>query len=86
MKEYKVKVLVLLKDGLFDPQGKVIEDIIKSKNINVENVRIGKLIVFNIKSNSKEEILETINKQLATLFANPVVEKFEIEIEELNRL
>lgn len=82
MKDYKVKVLVLLKDGLFDPQGKVVENIIRSKNIEVENVRVGRLIVFNVKSRSKEEIIETINKQLSTLFANPVVEKFEVEIEE----
>ncbi|MEO0143694.1 MAG: phosphoribosylformylglycinamidine synthase subunit PurS [candidate division WOR-3 bacterium] len=82
MKEFKVKVLVLLKENLFDPQGKVLEDIMKEKNIDVKDVRVGKLIVFSIRANNKEEILKIINEKLSNLFANPVIEMFEVDIVE----
>ncbi|MEO0151063.1 MAG: phosphoribosylformylglycinamidine synthase subunit PurS [candidate division WOR-3 bacterium] len=82
MKEFKVKVLVLLKENLFDPQGKVLEDIMKEKNIDVKDVRVGKLIVFSIRANNKEEVLKIINEKLSNLFANPVIEMFEVDIVE----
>ncbi len=84
MRSYKLKVLVRLKDNLFDPQGKVVEDIIKQKGINVRDVRIGKLITFKITANSKQEAINIVNTELLNLFINPVIEIMDIEIDEMN--
>ena len=83
MKAFKVKVLVSLKENLFDPQGKVLENIIKEKGINVENVRFGKLITFEIKASNKDEIEKIIKEKFSNLFANPIIEKYELEIDEI---
>jgi len=83
MKAFKVKVLVSLKENLFDPQGKVLENIIKEKGINVENVRVGKLITFEIKASNKDEIEKIIKEKFSNLFANPIIEKYELEIDEI---
>jgi phosphoribosylformylglycinamidine synthase len=83
MKAFKVKVLISLKENLFDPQGKVLENIIKEKGINVENVRVGKLITFLIKANNEIEVRKIINEKLSNLFANPIIERYDLEIEEV---
>ena len=83
MKAFKVKVLISLKENLFDPQGKVLENIIKEKDINVENVRVGKLITFLIKANNEIEVKKIINEKLSNLFANPIIERYDLEIEEV---
>jgi phosphoribosylformylglycinamidine synthase subunit PurS len=83
MKVFKVKVLISLKENLFDPQGKVLENIIKEKGINVENVRVGKLITFEIKASNKDEIEKIIKEKFSNLFANPIIEKYELEIDEI---
>ncbi|MEO0203198.1 MAG: phosphoribosylformylglycinamidine synthase subunit PurS [candidate division WOR-3 bacterium] len=85
MKEFFVKILVQLKENLYDPQGKVLEEIINEKNTHVKNVRVGKLIVFSIRANSKQEVLDFINS-FSTLFANPVIEEFKVEINENERI
>jgi phosphoribosylformylglycinamidine synthase PurS subunit len=83
MKAFKVKVLISLKENLFDPQGKVLENIIQEKGINVENVRVGNLITFEIKANNKDEIEKIIKERFSNLFANPIIEKYELEIDEI---
>ena len=83
MKAFKVKVLISLKGNLFDPQGKVLENIIKEKGINVENVRVGKLITFEIKASNKDEIEKIIKEKFSNLFANPIIERYDLEIEEV---
>jgi phosphoribosylformylglycinamidine synthase len=83
MKAFKVKVLISLKENLFDPQGKVLENIIKEKGINVENVRVGKLITFEIKASNKDEIEKIIKEKFSNLFANPIIERYDLEIEEV---
>jgi|DewCreStandDraft_5_1066085.scaffolds.fasta_scaffold17856_2 phosphoribosylformylglycinamidine synthase len=83
MKVFKVKVLVSLKENLFDPQGKVLEDILNDRNFNAKNVRVGKLITFEIKANNKDEIEKIIKEKFSNLFANPIIEKYELEIDEI---
>lgn len=83
MKVFKVKVLVSLKENLFDPEGKVLEDILHDRNFNAKNVRVGKLITFEIKANNKDEIEKIIKEKFSNLFANPIIEKYELEIDEI---
>jgi phosphoribosylformylglycinamidine synthase len=83
MKAFKVKVLISLKENLFDPQGKVLENIIKERGINAENVRVGKLITFEIKASNKDEIEKIIKEKFSNLFANPIIERYDLEIEEV---
>jgi phosphoribosylformylglycinamidine synthase len=81
----KAKIKVMLKRSILDPQGKAVLHAINDMNIGkISDVRIGKYIEVNFKNNdfksSKSEMEEICNK----LLANPVMENYEIELEEDN--
>ena len=75
----KIKVVVTLKNGVLDPQGKAIQQTLNGMGFpEVENVRQGKY--FNLEINEKDEVkakskAEEICKKL---LANLVIEDFKI--------
>ncbi|NQU17461.1 MAG: phosphoribosylformylglycinamidine synthase subunit PurS [Candidatus Saganbacteria bacterium] len=79
----KVKVYIKNKKGVLDPQGKTVESALHSLNYkNVENMRIGKYMEFELpdkltKEKAKEQTIEMCNK----LLANPVIEEYTFKIE-----
>ncbi len=81
--EKKVKVLVRLKNGVLDPQGKAVADALSALGFkNVLEVRVGKLIELKIKGNNKKRLVMDIEKMCKKLLANPVIENYEFKIEE----
>lgn len=79
----KVKVLVRLKNGVLDPQGKAISDALRALGFkNVIDARVGKLIELKVKKNNKKLLEKEIEKMCKKLLANPVIENYEFEIEE----
>ena len=80
----KVKVKVLLKEGIFDPQGKAVHHAIRDlKYKGVEEVRIGKYIERTFEDMERAEIEREARDICDKLLANPVMEKFDFEIEEI---
>ena len=76
----KVTVLVRLKAGLDDAQGRVVARALQNLGYTtVQKVRIGKLIEVWLDDHTPEE---TVHQQVAAmcqqLLANPVVEEFEV--------
>jgi phosphoribosylformylglycinamidine synthase len=79
----KVKVKVVLKDGILDPQGKAVLHAINDlKFQGVTDVRIGKYVVLTFDGLEKSQVESEINEICQKLLANPVMENFEYEIEE----
>ncbi len=80
----KVKVKVVLKDGILDPQGKAVLHAINDlKFKGVNDVRIGKYIELTFDS-LDQSLVENETKEICQkLLANPVIENFDYEIEEL---
>jgi len=75
----KVIVNIQLKKGVLDPQGKAVLHALNSLSFNeVEDVRIGKQIILNIKGKNKEEIKKKVQQMSEELLANTVIEDFEI--------
>ena len=75
----KVKVIVTLKNGVLDPQGKAIQQTLNGMNfVNVEEVRQGKY--FNIDINEKEEnkAKYEVEEMCKKLLANLVIEDYKI--------
>ena len=75
----KVKVIVTLKNGVLDPQGKAIQQTLKGMNfVNVEEVRQGKY--FNIDINEKDEnkAKYEVEDMCKKLLANLVIEDYKI--------
>jgi phosphoribosylformylglycinamidine synthase PurS subunit len=75
----RFEVLVSLKEGLADPQGKAIEDALPSLGwTHVSNVRVGKHIELTVDADTEEAALRVANEVAERLLANPVIEDFRI--------
>ena len=75
----KVKVIVTLKDGVLDPQGKAIQQTLNGMNFSeVKEVRQGKY--FDIEVNEKDEQKAKIKVEdmCKQLLANLVIENYKI--------
>ncbi|WP_409252690.1 MULTISPECIES: phosphoribosylformylglycinamidine synthase subunit PurS [Bacillaceae] len=80
---YKVKVFITLRESVLDPQGKAVQNSLHSMNYSqVEDVRIGKYMELTI-SPSDKSVEEAVDEMCSKLLANPVIEDYRYEIEEL---
>ena len=75
----KVKIIVTLKSGVLDPQGKVIKQTLNGMGFNnIKEVRQGKY--FDIEVNEKDEAKakSQVKEMCKKLLANLVIEDFKI--------
>jgi len=80
----KVKVKVVLKEGILDPQGKAVLHAINDlKFKGVEDVRIGKYIELTFTGFDRSMVENETKEICQKILANPVMENFDYEIEEL---
>jgi phosphoribosylformylglycinamidine synthase len=73
----KARVLVTLKPGVLDPQGKAIHHALEGLGFNgVNDVRAGKLIELELDDGTEDAAIEDMCRKL---LANTVIENFRIE-------
>ena len=75
----KIKVIVTLKNGVLDPQGKAIQQTLNGMNFsNINEIRQGKY--FDIEVNEKDEAKAKpqVEEMCKKLLANLVIEDFKI--------
>jgi len=81
---YTAKIFVRHKKGILDPQGKTIKDALHAmKYSSVAEVKIGKLIDIRFEAKSMDDAKSKLNDMCKQLLANPVVEQYTFEIEEV---
>jgi len=74
-------VYVKLKEGVLDPQGLTIKKALEKLGYqNVKEVRSGKFFEIVFDSNGTQQRAKFLNEISDKLLANPVIEKFEIEV------
>lgn len=79
MEEKRYRVLVQLKTGVLDVQGKAIESTVSELGIQqLKDVRVGKVIEFTVQKDGSEE--EQIQKLCNELLSNPVIENYTYEV------
>lgn len=77
----KARVIVTLKNGVLDPQGKAIEGALKSFGLEgVDSVRQGKVFDIEVKTADKSRAEALIKEACEKLLANTVVENYRIEV------
>ncbi|MEJ0095603.1 MAG: phosphoribosylformylglycinamidine synthase subunit PurS [Methylocella sp.] len=77
----KARVVVTLRNGILDPQGKAIEGALKSLHISgVESVRQGKIFDIELASDNRGAAESLLREACERLLANQVVEDFRVEI------
>tara|TARA_B100001121_G_scaffold83342_1_gene73729 strand:- start:1246 stop:1479 length:234 start_codon:yes stop_codon:yes gene_type:complete len=75
----KVKVIVTLKNGVLDPQGKAIQQTLNGMNFsNVEDVRQGKFFEINVNENNDVQAKSQVEEMCKKLLANQVIEDYKI--------
>jgi phosphoribosylformylglycinamidine synthase len=78
----KAKVIITLKNGVLDPQGKAIEGALSSLGFSgVDNVRQGKFIELDVDAASKDDARENVEAMCDKLLANSVIENYRVDIE-----
>ncbi len=75
----KARVVVTLKPGVLDPQGKAIEGALKSLGVSgVASVRQGKVFDIEMASGDGEAATRTLTEACEKLLANTIVENYAI--------
>ena len=76
---YAVEVLVTLKPGLADPQGKAVEGSLPTLGwTNVSGVRVGKHIRLDVEAASEDVARSQVEEIAHRLLSNPVIEESRI--------
>jgi phosphoribosylformylglycinamidine synthase PurS subunit len=77
----KARVIVTLKGGVLDPQGKAIEGALKSLGVDgIAAVRQGKVFDIEIEAGDREAARAGLNAASEKLLANMIVENYSVEI------
>jgi len=75
----KIKVIVTLKNGVLDPQGKAIQQTLNGMGFeNVKEVRQGKYFDIEVNENDEVKAKSKVEEMCKKLLANLVIENFKI--------
>ena len=75
----KIQVIVTLKNGVLDPQGKAIQQTLNGMNFdNVSEVRQGKFFEIEVKENDETKAKSLVDDMCKKLLANMVIEDYKI--------
>lgn len=85
MQKFKAKINIRLKTGILDPQGQAISHALELLGFEaIDGVRTGKLIECTVESANRAAAKAQIEKACKDLFANPVIEDYAFELQQLN--
>lgn len=77
----KARVVVTLKNGVLDPQGKAIEGALTSLGVSdIASVRQGKVFDIEISAQDPTQAKQKLITACEKLLANTVIENYSIEI------
>jgi phosphoribosylformylglycinamidine synthase len=76
---YAFEVLVRLKPGLLDPQGKAVEGSLPAMGwSNVSDVRVGKHVELTVEAVDEQAARAQVEEMAERLLSNPVIEEFQV--------
>ena len=75
----KIKVIVTLKNGVLDPQGKAIQQTLNGMNFdNVSEVRQGKFFEIEVNESDQKLAEKKINDMCEKLLVNLIIEDYKV--------
>jgi phosphoribosylformylglycinamidine synthase PurS subunit len=78
----RATVLVRPKPGILDPQGEAVENSLRQLGFPVAEARVGRLVDLEVEAGDAEEARARLAEMCERLLANPLIESYEIELEE----
>lgn len=80
MTEFRFAVNVTPKPGILDPQGRAVEGSLGYLGVEgVSGVRVGRRVELTVAAAGEGEAREVVERLARELFANPLIEAFEVE-------
>ena len=77
--KHRFEVIVSLRDGLLDPQGRAVEDALPALGwSNVSDVRIGKHIELVVEAEDEATARAQVAEMATRFLSNPVIEDFRV--------
>lgn len=84
---YHARIYITLRSSVLDPAGTAVQSGIKQMGYpDVEGVRIGKYVEMNLQAQDEAEAKTQLDRICDRILANPVIENYRFEIEQLNRI
>ncbi len=78
----RATVLVRPKEGILDPQGDAVRGSLDHLGFAVREAKVGRVIDLELEAGSLEEARAAVERMCESLLANPLIERYEIEIED----
>ncbi|MFL5927895.1 MAG: phosphoribosylformylglycinamidine synthase subunit PurS [Gaiellaceae bacterium] len=78
----RATVLVRPKHGILDPQGQAVESSLRHLGFDVGEARVGRLVDISVPTEDRSEALAQVEQMCQRLLANPLIESFEIELQQ----
>ena len=77
----KARVTVTLKSGILDPQGKAIEEALRSLGLaGVASVRQGKVFDIELEGSDRAKVEALLRQAADKLLANTVIENYKVDV------
>ena len=81
---YQARIYVTLKSTVNDPQGLTVLSSLRRLGFeNAGDVRVGKYLVVNLDETDRAKAERSVTEMCQKLLANPVIEDFRFELEEM---
>ena len=81
---FLARVYVTLKPTVNDPPGRTVLEGLRSLGFqSVESVRMGKYLEIRVTEKDRQKAQEQVKEMCRLLLANPVIEDFRFELEEM---
>jgi phosphoribosylformylglycinamidine synthase subunit PurS len=78
----KATVLVRPKGGILDPEGDAVRQSLRKLGFEVATARVGRVIDLEVGGDDVDAARSEIERMCGELLANPLIESFEIRLEE----
>ena len=78
----KATVLVRPKEGILDPEGDAVGQSLRKLGFEVATARVGRVIDLELEADDVDAARSEIERMCGELLANPLIESFEIRLEE----
>ncbi|HEX2426729.1 MAG TPA: phosphoribosylformylglycinamidine synthase subunit PurS [Gaiellaceae bacterium] len=78
----RASVLVRPKEGILDPQGDAVRQSLRKLGFEVSSARVGRVVDLDVDASGADEALAQIRRMCGELLANPLIESYEIRLEE----
>jgi phosphoribosylformylglycinamidine synthase subunit PurS len=78
----RATVLVRPKEGILDPQGEAVRRSLRKLGFDVDSARVGRVVDLEVELEGKGDARSQVERMCAELLANPLIESYEIRLEE----